>query len=160
MRLLLQGVESRQESLSADLRGRRRLLESLADVEPEAAPPLGASLQALLRRRGTLAHVRSVTLVALSLDRDLARALLVARRSGLQASLIVVERASFQGDDADRAGDRDGQSLLVSLSAAGVTCLNLRRGDDLAAALSAGQPGGSTPDETARTPARLYFRCA
>lgn len=157
VRLLLQGVESRQESLSADLRGRRRLLESLADVEPEAAPPLGASLQALLRRRGTLAHVRSVTLVALSLDRDLARALLVARRSGLQASLIVVERASFQGDDADRAGDRDGQSLLVSLSAAGVTCLNLRRGDDLAAALSAGQPGGSTPDETARTPARPLF---
>jgi uncharacterized protein (DUF58 family) len=149
--LLLPQDEWRRLRLAPGAGGRARLLESLARVQPHGAVRLGPSLQPLLA--GTHRQRRShyVALVVLDLDRELVRALIGLRDEGLQVSVVHVDAASFSSAEAarrpraraaaaaaDAARVAEIEALSLSLVAAGVRCVTLRRGDDLRSALSLG----------------------
>ena len=130
--LLLHETGWRQTRLSPDTDGHRRLLEALARATPHTTWQLGPSLRTLLADGGRLPRTRMVTLVVLSLDRELVRPLLALRQKGVHLSLIHAEAGSF----APTPPPRESPELLLSLASAGVLCLTLRRGDDLRSALS------------------------
>ncbi|HUK77505.1 MAG TPA: DUF58 domain-containing protein [Thermoleophilia bacterium] len=138
-----------QTNLAADINGRRRLLDALATVRPNARAPLSATLLKLRDGSGRLAPARTIVLVALSLDRDLVRAVLALHRQGLRVSLIHVVAGSFAAPASGprRAAspppghDGDGPDLLLALAAGGVICLSLHAGDDLRASLSLASVG-------------------
>jgi uncharacterized protein (DUF58 family) len=133
--LLLHDSRWRQLHLSPDFDGRRELLDVLAEATPDARAPLSASLQRLRSNGGRLARTQILTLVALSLDRELVRSLIALHREGQRVSVIHVAAGSFvPGAAGTPAGESPG--LLVSLAAAGVLCLTLERGADLHSALS------------------------
>ena len=148
--LLLHDGRWQRASLAPDISGRRRLLDALAGVRPNARAPLSASLLKLRDGGGRLASVRTLVLVSLSLDRELVRAVLALHRQGLRVSLIHIDADSFaaaavaRGAAAPRAAHRDGRDdgdggapdLALALAAAGVVCLSVRAGDDLRASLS------------------------
>ena len=147
--LLLHDSRERSTRLAPGFNGHCELLDVLAQATPSAKAPLAASLQSLRSHGGRLASTKILALVALSLDRELARVLISLRREGLQVSVIHVGAGSFGAEDAGApsarssvvsgsAGARaaDDPALLVSLAAAGVLCLTLRRDDDLRTALS------------------------
>jgi len=134
--LLIHDGRWRQTRLSPDHNGRALLLDSLAVARPDARSPLPASLQRLRSNGGRLARTQILTLVALSLDRELVRALIALRREGLQVSLIHVVASSFATNAAPTPAV-DSPDLLATLAAAGVVCLRLERGNDLRSALSA-----------------------
>ena len=134
-----------QTNLTPDIDGRRRLLDALATVRPNARAPLSATLLQLREGGRRVAANRTVVLVALSLDRDLVRAVLSLHRQGLRVSLIHVVAGSFAPAAADprratlpapHADGGDGPELLLALAAAGVICLSLHAGDDLRTSLS------------------------
>ena len=139
-----------QSTLTPDINGRRRLLDVLATVRPNARAPLSATLLKLRDGGGRLAPTRTIVLVALSLDRDLLRAVLALHRQGLRVSLVHVVASSFAPPAAasrpgapppapdGHGGDPD---LLVALAAAGVVCLSLHAGDDLRTSLSLASVG-------------------
>lgn len=133
--LLLHDSRWRQLHLAPDFDGRRELLDVLAEALPDARAPLSASLQRLRSNGGRLARTQILTLVTLSLDRELVRTLIALHREGQRVSIIHVAASSFApGLSATPAGESP--SLLVSLAAAGVLCLTLERGADLHSALS------------------------
>jgi uncharacterized protein (DUF58 family) len=147
--LLLHDSRERSTRLAPGFNGHRELLDVLAQATPNAKAPLAASLRSLRSHGGRLASTQILALVALSLDRDLVRVLIALRREGLQVSVIHVGAGSFGAEAAGApsagssvvsgpAGARpaDDPALLVSLAAAGVLCLTLRRDDDLRTALS------------------------
>lgn len=147
--LLLHDSRERSTRLAPGFNGHRELLDVLAQATPSARAPLAASLQSLRSHGGRLASTQILALVVLSLDRELARVLIALRRDGLQVSVIHVDAGSFGAEAAGTpparssvvsasAGARsaDDPALLVSLAAAGVLCLTLRRDDDLRTALS------------------------
>ena len=108
----------------------RLLLDRLAEARPDARSPLAASLQRLRSNGGRLARTQILTLVVLSLDRELVRALIALRREGLHVSLIHVVAGSFATTAAPTPAS-ESPDLLATLAAAGVVCLTLKRGDDL-----------------------------
>ncbi len=130
--LLLPEHEWRPVRLAPDARGHDRLLEILAGAGPRGIAQLGPSLQGLLAEGRLLERTRVLTLVVLSLDRGLVRALVALRQEGLRVSVVHVGAASF----ASAAPSPESLSLGLALSAAGIGYLALGRGDDLAAALS------------------------
>lgn len=147
--LLLHDSRERSTRLAPGFNGHCELLDVLAQATPSAKAPLAASLQSLRSHDDRLASTQILALVALSLDRELARVLIALRREGLQVSVIHVGAGSFGAEAAGApsarssvvsgsAGARaaDDPALLVSLAAAGVLCLTLRRDDDLRTALS------------------------
>jgi len=146
--LLLHDGRWQRASLAPDVSGRRRLLDALAGVRPNARAPLAPTLLNLHDGIGRLAAIRTLVLVSLSLDRELVRAVLALHRQGLRVSLIHVDAGSFAapphasrrdavplaaGSDGRDGGDPD---LALALAAAGVVCLSVRAGDDLRASLS------------------------
>ncbi len=154
-----------QIRLTADGGGRRQLLEALAGASPNAIVPVASSLRHLRMDGSRLLHTHRVTLVSLSLDHQLVRALIGLREDGVRVSLVHVAGATFAGS---RGGapllpflpphDRRDYGLeaasataglsnevrghLLTLSMAGVPCLTLARGDDLLSALSLWQGDG------------------
>jgi uncharacterized protein (DUF58 family) len=157
--LLLHDGRERTTRLAPGFNGHHRLLDVLAQATPSARAPLASSLQSLRSHGGRLASTQILVLVVLSLDRELARVLIALRREGLQVSVAYVGAGSFGAEapgapsagapsargstasgtaGARPAGARpaDDPALLVSLAAAGVLCLTLRRDDDLRTVLS------------------------
>ena len=146
--LALHDSRWQQTTLAPDINGRRRLLDALATVRPNARAPLSATLLKLRDGGGRLAPARTIVLVALSLDRDLVRAVLALHRQGLRVSLIHVVAGSFAAPASetrrsssssagrDHGGEGEGPDLLLTLAGGGVICLSLYAGDDLRASLS------------------------
>ena len=133
--LLLHDGRWRQTHLSPDFDGHRRLLDLLAEVTPDARAPLVSSLQRVRTDGGRLSRTQILTVVALSLDRELVRALIALQREGRRVSVVRVAAGSFAlAPGIAPPGDDPG--LLVSLATAGVLCLSLERGDDLRGTLS------------------------
>jgi len=142
----------RPTRLAADPQGRRRLLDTLAAARASARAPLATSLRHLRTNGGRVAPTRTLVVVALTLDRELARALIGLHREGVQARVIAIDGASFAtsgGLGATRAArapavtarpETTGTTLdrgaLAALAAAGVVCLTVRADDDLRTALS------------------------
>jgi uncharacterized protein (DUF58 family) len=131
--LLLHRRDWDQIRLSADAGGRQRLLETLARAEPHAALRLGPSLRVLLAGRARVLRADSLSLVVLSLDRELAQAVIALRDEGRQVSVLHVAPDTFTA----ASQTPEARNLLLSLAAAGVPCLTVSRGDDLSFALSA-----------------------
>ena len=168
----------RQERLTADGGGRRALLQALAETQPTAAAPLAAGLQRLRSGDSRLLRRQSITVISISLDLQLVRALLELRDEGARPAFVYVDGASFtraespssllpflppkrpRGTEpagaappdpalpvesaADSAGSglsTEARALLLSLSSAGIPCVTLDRGDDLAGRLSLWHPG-------------------
>ena len=141
--LLLHDGRWQHASLAPDIDGRRRLLDALAVVRPNARAPLSGTLLKLQGGGGRLAPIRTLVLVALSLDRDLVRAVLALHHQGLRVSLIHVDAGSFapprfvpRHGGAPIAVSRGDPDLPLTLAAAGVVCLSLQAGDDLRTSLS------------------------
>jgi len=147
--LVLHDGRWQQATLTPDINGRRRLLDVLATVRPNARAPLSATLLKLRDGGGRLGPIRTIVLVALSLDRDLLHAVVALHRQGLRVSLIHVVASSFAPPaDTPRRdaplpnpGNGGDPDLLVALAAAGVVCLSLRAGDDLRVSLSLASVG-------------------
>ena len=123
--------------LSADAGGQHRLLESLARAEPHRSLRLGPSLRVLLASGGSRlrTHVlksHTLTLIVLSLDRELVRSLIALREEGRQVSVVHIAADSFTS----ASPVAEGRSLALALTTAGVPCLTVKRGDDLGSVLS------------------------
>jgi len=168
----------RPTRLAADVQGRRRLLDVLAAVRPTARAPLASTLQHLRTNGGRATPTRTLVVVALTLDRDLARALIGLQREGVQARVIVVDGGSFgaagvaaataaatparapqpgapRPATAAAAYPAVDRGALVTLASAGVLCLTLRADDDLRTVLSFGRAerdagGLAVPAQTGR----------
>ena len=130
----------RQARLSPDADGRRQLLETLAAAVPDARTPLHHALRRLGADGGRLMRTKILTVVVLSLDEELAHALIALRGEGVQISVVSVVSGSFTSA-AIRSGTpaAESQGLLLSLASRGVLCLSVSRDDDLLSALSIGQ---------------------
>jgi uncharacterized protein (DUF58 family) len=138
--LLFHENQWRQARLSPDAKGRRQLLETLAAAAADATTPLHFALRRLGVNGGRPMRTQILTVTVLSLDEELAHALIALRREGVQISVISVLPGSFTSS-AIPAGTPvgQGQGPLLSLASRGVLCLSLNRGDDLRSALSIGQ---------------------
>ena len=90
-----------QVRLTADGSGRRALLEALAEAQPNASTPLVDALRHLHADGSRLLRAQSVTLVSLSLDHHLVRALSGLREDGIRLALLYVVGASFSGAAAE-----------------------------------------------------------
>ena len=150
----------RQARLAADGGGRRQLLEALAEASPNALVPIASSLRHLRMDGSRLLHTHRVTLVSLSLDQQLVRALIGLREEGVRVSLVYVAGPTFAGSHGDATPllpflpprerpphgpattamtpglTNETRAHLLTLSMGGVPCLTLTRGDDLLSALS------------------------
>jgi uncharacterized protein (DUF58 family) len=153
----------RQVRLTPDGGGRRTLLETLAETKADAAVPLSQVLRRLLTDRLSPLRAQSLTVVGLTMDQQMARALISLREEGVRLGFLYVPGGSFatpgsagpllpflpprEGGSAKRqparepAPDSGTRSLLLSLSSAGVRCLTLQHGDDMVETLSAWQGG-------------------
>ncbi len=126
-----------QLRLTADANGHHRLLENLARTEPHRSVRLGPSLRVLLasgglRLRTQVLRTHSLTLVVLSLDRELVRAVIALREEGRQVSVVYVAPDSFTS----APPGAESRNLALALTSAGVPCLRVNRGDDLGSVLS------------------------
>jgi uncharacterized protein (DUF58 family) len=138
--LLLHESHLRQSRLSPDANGRRRLLESLAAALPDAGTPLYHTLRTLGASSRRLVETQILTVVALSLDEELAHALISLRREGMQISVLLAGPRSFAPVAiTDSVQGTETQGPLLSLASRGVLCLSIDRGDDLHSALSIGR---------------------
>jgi uncharacterized protein (DUF58 family) len=88
----------RQLRLTADGGGRRSLLETLAQAQPNALAPLVNALRHLRTSGPHLLRAQSVTLVSISLDHGLARTLIGLREDGVRLSFLYVSGGSFAGE--------------------------------------------------------------
>jgi len=162
----------RQVQLTPDGGGRRTLLETLAQTDANATAPLALVLRRLISDRPSPLRSQTLTLVGMTLDVQMARALVGLREDGVRLGFVYVPGSSFAGpggapllpflparDGGREHGARDAdygraesdaiaaelpvetRALLLSLSAAGVRCLTLTRGDDVLRSLSAWQGG-------------------
>jgi uncharacterized protein (DUF58 family) len=151
--LLLHEREWRQGHIAPDLDGRRLLLDRLAAAAPDARVPLSTSLQWMRSNGGHPLRSQMLILVVLALDVDLVHSLLALRKEGLRIAVIEIDAGSFGAGAAAAPPAAPGAfaeadpgdftmplaaetALAVSLAAAGVLCITLRRDDDLRAALS------------------------
>lgn len=124
--LLLASEGWRPLRLAPAAADRRRLLTLLAGLSPGGLTQLGPSLRALLAAPRTRARIRSLTLVVLSMDASLVRAVAALRDDGLPVCVVHVRGAAEPDADGERA-----------LAAAGVRVVTVRVGDDLGRALAA-----------------------
>jgi uncharacterized protein (DUF58 family) len=106
----------------------RSALDLLAAVEPEAGPPLAALLAEDASAAG---RSLELTIVTASLSAQLVERLVDRSLAHRHVSLLLVDAASFGGAEPRR------QPELLRLQAVGVAVAVLRKGDDLAAKLSA-----------------------
>ena len=112
--LICHEANRRQARLTPDGGGRRALLETLAQTEANATAPLALVLRRLLSDRLSPLRSQSLTLVGLTLDAQMARALVSLREDGVQLSFVYVPGFSFAGMSGllpflpprERAGDR------------------------------------------------------
>jgi uncharacterized protein (DUF58 family) len=111
-----------------------RALEVLAAVEPDGHAPVA---NMLADEGGPAARAIELTVVTSSLAPRLVERLAHRALAHHGASLVYVDPASFTEEPRDLAVDAGAQ--LLRLQRAGVPVLILRRGDDLAAALGAGE---------------------
>ena len=111
-----------------------RALEILAAVEPDGHAPVA---NMLADEGGPTARAIELTVVTSSLSPRLVERLAHRALAHHGASLVYVDPASFTDEPRDLALDAGAQ--ILRLERAGVPVLILRRGDDLAAALSAGE---------------------
>jgi len=130
--LLVPENEWRPIRLAPDANGHLRLLEILAGVTPRGLADLGPSLRALVADPRLFERTRMLTVVVLSLDRGLMRALIALQKQGLRVSVVHVPASSF----VPAVSTAESSSLRLALSAAGVGYFAVSRGDDLRAALS------------------------
>jgi uncharacterized protein (DUF58 family) len=131
--LLLQDDAWRSLRLSPHGDGRHRLLDSLARARPRRESDLSSSLQSRLAGRAPdAARTPVVTLVVLAMDERLARSIARLRETGRRVAVIYVDGRSFAAGPAST----DDRVALLKLESAGVSCLTLRRGDDLRRILS------------------------
>ena len=96
------------------------------------ASELTPSLPALLESRAPLGRTQVLTLVVLAVDERLVRSVAAIRETGRRVALIHVDGGSFTA----AAQDAVSQASLLALASSGVSCLTLRRDDDLRTALS------------------------
>jgi len=101
--LLRHERESSRARLTAHGGGRRTLLEMLAEARPNASAPLVNALRHLRTDRSNLLRTQSVTVVSLSLDQQLARALVGLRDDGVRLAFVYVVGSSFAGAAATAA---------------------------------------------------------
>jgi len=93
----------RQVRLTADGSGRRTLLEALAEARPNASAPLVNALRHLRTDGSHLLRAQSVTVVSISLDQQLVRALIALRDDRVRLTLLYVVGRSFEGAAASAA---------------------------------------------------------
>lgn len=156
-----------QVRLTPDGGGRRALLQALAEVRPNASAPLVTALRHLRTDGPHLLRAQSVTVISLSLDRQLTRALTRLREDGVRLSFLYVAAGSFASQPVDGVSallpflpDYDAaapgghghhdhlaalpaeeRALLLSLSSSGIPCLTLSHGEDLVRNLSLWRAG-------------------
>jgi len=85
----------REVRLTADGSGRRALSQALAEAQPTAAVPLVNALRHLRTDGAHLLRAESVTVVSLSLDRQLTRALIQLKEDGVHLAFLYVTGVSF-----------------------------------------------------------------
>jgi uncharacterized protein (DUF58 family) len=134
--VLLPDQAWRPVRLAPGAASRRRLPALLARVRPAGFSQLGPSLRALVAGQRSRTRLRSLTLVVLSLDRALVRAVAALREEGMPVCVIDVRGGRTEAGAS--AGDDE---LRRALAAAGVAYIVVRGGDDLSAALTAPRPG-------------------
>jgi uncharacterized protein (DUF58 family) len=125
--LLLQDDGWRPLGLSPHGDGQQRLLDVLARARTHRDSDLAPSLQSLLARRAAPARTRVLMLVVLALDRRLARSIAALREAGRRVAVIYVDGGSF----GSAATEAESRVAALALAAAGVSCVTIRRGDDL-----------------------------
>ena len=113
-----------------------RALEILAAVEPDGHAPV-ANL--LADEGGAAARAVELTVVTSALSPRLVERLAHRALGNHAASLVYVHGASFVADGAPGALQAGEAAQILRLQRAGVPVLVLRRGDDLAACLTAGE---------------------
>ncbi|OFW61940.1 MAG: hypothetical protein A2133_06985 [Actinobacteria bacterium RBG_16_64_13] len=147
----------RQVRLTADGGGRRALLQVLAETRPDAAAPLVSALRRLRKDGSYQLRAQSITLVGISLDQELASTLIRLREDGGRLAFLYIDGTSFAPGVAEGSSallpflpaaqqpgttlSTEDRSLLLSLSAAGIPCLTIARGDDLVRTLTLWRPG-------------------
>ena len=157
----------RQVRLTPDGGGRRALLQALAEIRPNASAPLVNALHHLRADGPHLLRTQSLTVVGISLDRPLARALVRLHEDGVKLSFVYVVGGSFADEPGEGVSSllpflpaRDGEAsparprrhddvelstetktLLLSLTSSGIPCLTLSQGDDLVRNLSLWRAG-------------------
>jgi uncharacterized protein (DUF58 family) len=95
--LICHEASRRQVRLTPDGGGRRALLETLAETEANAAAPLALVLRRLLTDRLAPLRSQSLTLVGMTMDTQMARALISLREDGVQLNFLYVPGFSFAG---------------------------------------------------------------
>lgn len=85
----------RQLRLTADGAGRRALLQTLAETKPNASAPLVNALRHLRTDGPHLLHAQSITIIGMSLDRHLVRALLQLQEDGAKLAFVYIAGAAF-----------------------------------------------------------------
>jgi uncharacterized protein (DUF58 family) len=135
----------RSERFDYREQGRQQLLRSLADVQPRAKAPLW---EAVRQNETLLTRGLALVVVTSSFERPLLLLLTELRERGLPVQLVAVDASSFEGAENEPPTENERRAFLLSLQAAGVPSVNLRRDDDLSDVLSFGTPSAG------RTPAR------
>ncbi len=87
----------RQVRLTPDGAGRRALLEALAQTDANATAPLALVLRRLISDRPSPLRSQTLTLVGMTLDAQMARALLSLREDGVRLGFLYVPGFSFAG---------------------------------------------------------------
>jgi uncharacterized protein (DUF58 family) len=113
-----------------------RALEILAAVEPDGHVPVA---NMLADEAGPAARAVELTVVTSALAPRLVERLAHRALGNHAASLVFVDAASFARPEPQAAVATADAAQMLRLQRAGVPVLVLRRGDDLAAALSAGE---------------------
>ncbi|MBN1629819.1 MAG: DUF58 domain-containing protein [Thermoleophilia bacterium] len=155
----------RHVQLTADGGGRRALMQALAETQPNASAPLANALRHLRTDGPHLLRTQSVTVVSISLDRQLARALVQLREDGVSLSFLYVVGDSFSAKPGEGVSSllpflpprdtstspemprrapslsAEDRALLLTLSSSGIPSLTLDRGDDLVRGLALRQTG-------------------
>lgn len=93
--LVSHGRSRRESRFTADGGGRRALLQALAEVQPNASAPLTNALRHLRADGAHLLRAQSVTVVSLSLDQQLVRALTKLKDDGARIGFVYVAGPSF-----------------------------------------------------------------
>lgn len=87
--------ELRRVRLAAESGGRGTLLELLAEAQPNSPAPLLNTVRRLRAERAHLLQAENVTVVSLSLERQLVHTLIALREEGVRLSLVYVLGSSF-----------------------------------------------------------------